>query len=145
AREVDVSALIESMCADLADLGNDVTFLEGAAVHAVCRPNELRRAARNLVENAVRYGQRARVSVQRDGTKVVILVDDNGPGLAQEQMERVFDPFVRLEQSRSRETGGLGLGLTLARAIARGHGGDIVLANRDGGGLRATLTVLRQS
>lgn len=144
-RQVDVAALIESMCADLADLGSDVTFAESAAVHAVCRPNELRRAARNLVENAVRYGQRARVSVKREGDKIAIVVDDDGSGLTSKQMERVFDPFVRLEESRSRETGGLGLGLTLARAIARGHGGDIVLANRDGGGMRATLTLLRES
>jgi signal transduction histidine kinase len=71
------------------------------------------------------------------------VVDDDGPGLKAEEMERVFDPFVRLEGSRSRETGGLGLGLTLARAIARGHGGDVTLANRDGGGLRATLTLAR--
>lgn len=142
-RQVDVAALIESMCADLADLDNDVTFAETGPISAVCRPNEIRRAARNLVENAVRYGQRARVSVSAQGDKIAIVIDDDGAGLTKPQMERVFEPFVRLEESRSRETGGLGLGLTLARAIARGHGGDIALANRDGGGLRATLTLLR--
>jgi signal transduction histidine kinase len=141
AREVDVAALVESMCADLADMGGDVTFQEGAAVRAVCRPNEIKRAARNLVQNALRYGQRARVSVQAGAGRVAIIVDDDGPGLKPEEIERVFDPFVRLESSRSRETGGLGLGLTLARAMARGHGGDIILANREGGGLRATLTL----
>jgi len=142
-RQVDVAALVESMCADLADMGSDVTFAESGPVHAVCRPNEIRRAARNLVENAVRYGKRARVSVGSEGDKVVVVVDDDGSGLTKEQIDRVFDPFVRLEESRNRETGGLGLGLTLARAIARGHGGDIALINRDGGGLRATLTLMR--
>jgi signal transduction histidine kinase len=143
-REVDVAALVESMCADLADMGGDVTFAEGAAVRAVCRPNEIRRSARNLVENAVRYGQRARVAVSAEQGQITITVDDDGPGLKAGDMERVFDPFVRLDPSRNRETGGLGLGLTLARAIARGHGGDIVLANREGGGLRATLTLARE-
>lgn len=141
AREVDVTALVESMCADLSDMGGDVTFQEGPAVRALCRPNEVKRAARNLVQNALRYGVRARVSVARTGGLVSIVVDDDGPGLKADDMERVFDPFVRLESSRSRETGGMGLGLTLARAIARGHGGDVALANRDGGGLRATLTL----
>lgn len=140
-REVDVSALIESMCADLADMGGDVTFEEGASVRALCRPNEIKRAARNLVQNALRYGQRARVSVRVADGVVSIVVDDDGPGLSAAEIEKVFDPFVRLEASRSRDTGGLGLGLTLARAMARGHGGDITLANRTGGGLRATMTL----
>ena len=140
-REVDVSSLVESMCADLSDMGGDVTFEDGASVRAVCRPNEIKRAARNLVQNALRYGQRARVSVGAANGVVSIVVDDDGPGLKPEEIEKVFDPFVRLEASRSRDTGGLGLGLTLARAMARGHGGDITLVNRAGGGLRATLTL----
>jgi signal transduction histidine kinase len=141
-REVDVAALVESVCADLADMGGPVAFAEGTAVKALCRPNEIRRAARNLIENAMRYGLRARVAVRDEGARIGIVVDDDGPGLKPEEIERVFDPFVRLESSRSSETGGLGLGLTLARAIARGHGGDIVLENREGGGLRATLTMV---
>ena len=140
-REVDVAALVESMCADLVDLGGDVTFVESGTVKAVCRPNEIRRAARNLVENALRYGKCARVALRAGGGQIAITVDDDGPGIAKKEIARVFEPFVRLESSRSRETGGLGLGLTLARAIARGHGGDIVLENRKGGGLRATLTL----
>lgn len=141
AREVDVAALVEAMCADLADMGGDVMYAEGAPVRALCRPNEIKRAARNLVQNALRYGKRARVAVGVDEGRVAITVDDDGPGLSPEEIERVFEPFVRGETSRSRETGGLGLGLTLARAIARGHGGDVALANRDGGGLRATFTL----
>lgn len=141
AREVDVAALVEAMCADLADMGGDVTYAEGSPARAVCRPNEIKRATRNLVQNALRYAKRARVAVRPDRGQVTITVDDDGPGLAPEEIERVFEPFVRGEASRNRETGGLGLGLTLARAIARGHGGDVTLVNRDGGGLRATLTL----
>ena len=87
---------------------------------------------------------RARVAVRADGTRIAITVDDDGRGLTKKEIERVFEPFVRLESSRNRGTGGLGLGLTLARAIARGHGGDIALENRSGGGLRATLTLMRR-
>jgi signal transduction histidine kinase len=142
-REIDVTALVESVCTDLADMGGDVQFTEGAAVKAVCRPNEIRRVARNLIENAMRYGTRARVAVREEAGLIAMTVDDDGPGLKREEIARVFDPFVRLESSRNRETGGLGLGLTLARAVARGHGGDIVLGNREGGGMRATLTMMR--
>ena len=74
-----------------------------------------------------------------------ISIEDEGPGLKPEEVERVFDPFVRLEASRNLDTGGLGLGLTLARAIARGHGGDITLENRKDGGLRAIMTLMRQA
>jgi signal transduction histidine kinase len=143
AREIDVTALIESMCADLADMGGDVTFLDSPSLNAVCRPNEIRRASRNLVENALRYGTRARVSVSGEGDLITITVDDDGPGLKPDEAARVFDPFVRLESSRDHSTGGYGLGLTLARTIARTHGGDITLTNRESGGLRATLTFRR--
>lgn len=88
-REVDVSSLIESMCADLSDMGGDVTFEEGPSVRAVCRPNEIKRAARNLVQNALRYGQRARVSVGAAGNLVSIVVDDDGPGLSAAEIEKV--------------------------------------------------------
>jgi signal transduction histidine kinase len=107
----------------------------------VCRTNEVRRALRNLLENALRYGKRARVSVASDRQNALIRVDDDGPGIPPAELERVFEPFARLETSRSATTGGYGLGLSIARWIARGHGGDIVLANRQGGGLRATLTL----
>ena len=140
-REVDVAALVESMCVDIADLGGDVTFANTKPLKAMCRPNEIRRASRNLVENAIRYGKCARVSLNRAGETIAIIIDDDGPGLTKEQLTRVFEPFVRLETSRNRQTGGLGLGLTLARAVARGHGGDVLLENRQGGGLRATLTL----
>lgn len=102
-------------------------------------PHEVRRALRNLVDNALRYGKRARVSVCAEKGNAVIKVDDDGPGIPHQELERVFEPFARLERSRSPDTGGYGLGLAIARWIARGHGGEVILANRADGGLRATL------
>ena len=139
-REVDVAALVESVCSDLGDLGQEVAFGETKAVGALCRPNEIKRAVRNLIENAVKYGHRARVAVESEAKFVSVTVDDDGDGLRSEMVARVFEPFARGESAGVR---GLGLGLTLARAIARAHGGDIALANRDGGGLRATMRFRR--
>lgn len=138
-REVDVAALVESVCADLTDIGNDVTFAHTNAISARCRPNELKRAARNVIENAVKYGSRAKVSVMQANDRVAIQVDDEGPGLPQGAADRLFEPFVRGDTARGK--GGLGLGLTLARAVARAHNGDLTLANRDGGGARAVLSI----
>lgn len=132
-RTVDLSALVGSLCDDLADLGQNVTVRDGPKVLYRCRPDALRRAIRNLVENAVRYGERATVSVVRKTDSIDIVVDDAGPGIPPADMEQVFAPFFRLEQSRNRETGGVGLGLSIARAIARHHGGDILLENRPAG------------
>ena len=97
------------------------------------------RAVRNLIENAVSYGQRARVSVHRDADTAIVDIDDDGPGIADGDRARVFEPFVRLEPSRSKETGGIGLGLSIARTIAHAHGGEIFLSNRPNGGLRASM------
>lgn len=138
-RLVDLSALAESVCDDLADLGSDVTFRNGERIPYRCRPAALRRAVRNLVENAVRYGERARVTLTVAGDGIELRVDDDGRGIPETEFERVFAPFVRLEASRSRATGGVGLGLAVARTIARSHGGDIVLLNRPEGGLRAVM------
>ncbi|MGQ0740824.1 MAG: HAMP domain-containing sensor histidine kinase [Alphaproteobacteria bacterium] len=144
-RRVDLIALMESVCGDLSDLGQSVECgIEGSAP-CICRPNELRRALRNLVENAVRYGARARVHLEQNDTFHTIVVEDDGPGIPPEQLERVFEPFVRLESSRSSATGGAGLGLTLARTIAREHGGDVTLENRKGSGLRVRLTLPREA
>ncbi|GBD47891.1 sensor histidine kinase [Methylopila sp. Yamaguchi] len=139
-RAVDLRSLVESLCDDLAELGQDVSFEDSARVTLRCRPDALRRAVRNLVENAVRYGGEARVRVASVGKSVEIVVEDRGPGIPQEAMEQVFAPFFRLEESRSRETGGMGLGLAIARTIARRHGGDVALANI-AAGLRATIVL----
>jgi signal transduction histidine kinase len=138
-RVVDVAALAASLADDLADLGHDVTATDAESLVCRCRSVALKRALTNLVMNAVRYGQRARIAVAQEGDEAVITIDDDGPGIPPENMARVFEPFVRLEESRSQETGGLGLGLAIARSIVRGHGGEIALENRAGGGLRATV------
>jgi signal transduction histidine kinase len=148
ARRVDLSALIESVCDDLIEMGLPVQVdIEGLAP-CLCRPNEIRRAVRNLVENAVRYGGSARVSLKRDPEFFIAAVEDDGPGIPDDKLEEVFEPFVRLERSRSSATGGSGLGLTLARSIAREHGGDLIVENRRGAnrvfGLKALLRLPRE-
>ncbi|MBI1220762.1 MAG: HAMP domain-containing protein [Rhodobacteraceae bacterium] len=124
---------------ELREAGGDVTLGEVADVPLRIRRNALRRAARNLIENALRYGHRATVMARSEAGSVVIVIEDEGPGIPAESIARVFDPFVRLETSRSRETGGVGLGLSIARTIVLAHGGDIGLENREEGGLRAVV------
>lgn len=138
-RTVDLAALLDSLCDDLAAMGKDVTFEESERLALPCRPTALGRAFRNLIENAVLYGTRARVTLRRDGDSAVVEIDDDGPGIAEADQARVFEPFVRLESSRSKATGGIGLGLSIARTIVHAHGAEIALANRAGGGLRATV------
>ena len=140
-RTVDLHALADSVAADLRDLGHDVEVGEAGRVLAAGRPGALRRALRNLLENAATYGSRARVRVVKDDGGVRVVVEDEGPGIPEDGLERVFEPFVRIEASRSRDTGGSGLGLAIVRGIVRGHGGDVRLENRAEGGLRATVTL----
>lgn len=137
----DLSTLVESVCDDFADIGQPVLFEPAPRLPLICRTNSIRRAVRNLVENAVAYGGIARVSMHRHGEEVEITVADDGNGIPETAMERVFEPFVRLEESRNRRTGGVGLGLSIARSVVRGHGGDIRLRNRPGGGLDAVITL----
>jgi signal transduction histidine kinase len=138
-RLVDLGGLVSAVCADLAATGSDVACDDFRGLTARCRPVALKRAFRNVIENAVAYGKRARVSIARRDEAIAVAVDDDGPGIPNSELEKVFKPFVRLEGSRNRETGGAGLGLAIARSIVRGHGGEIALENRPEGGLRATL------
>ncbi|MDP7152534.1 MAG: ATP-binding protein [Paracoccaceae bacterium] len=117
----------------------DFEIVPGPEFQARLRPNAFKRALRNIIENAVRYGKSAKVSWTVTDGEIVIHVDDEGPGIPEASIDRVFDPFVRLDESRSLETGGHGLGLSIARSILRAHGGDITLSNRETGGLRATI------
>jgi len=144
-RKIDLAALMESLCSDLDEMGEPVSWETHTAAPFTCRPNEIRRALRNLIENAIAYGKRAQVSMQADPQSYEIVVEDDGPGIPDKDRVRVFEPFVRLEASRSAETGGSGLGLTLVKAIAEGHGGAIRLENRSGGGLRARLSLPREA
>lgn len=144
-RKVDLAALVESVCTDLEDMDKPVCWTSHAAAPLNCRPNEIRRAIRNLIENAIAYGKRADVHMDATPDTYEIIVEDEGPGIPEADQERVFEPFVRLESSRSSETGGSGLGLALVKAIAHGHGGTIRLLNRSEGGLRATFCLPRET
>lgn len=136
--KLDLGALVQSVVDDLAEMGADVSF-DGGKLVLEGDPIGLRRIITNLVENAVKFGKRARVTLVRDGETVLVLVADDGPGLADSEIERVFEPFYRVDPSRAPNTGGFGLGLSVARSIARAHGGDVTLSSRDGGGLLATV------
>lgn len=142
-RRTDLAALLGSIVDDMTDAGLPVTLAPAEPVVLECQPGALRRAITNLLDNAVKYGTVARVSLQAAPDAVRIVVDDDGPGIPEPDLQKVFEPFHRLEESRSRETGGTGLGLAIAQTIAETHGGAITLANRPGGGLRAILTLPR--
>jgi len=141
--EVDLAALVDAVVEDFRDLGQDVAFPETDRLTLRLRPALMRRAVRNLLENAVKYGDEVAVSIEPTARAVAVVVADRGPGIPPDRLGDVFDPFTRLETSRNRETGGIGLGLALTRAIVREAGGDVTLANRTGGGLAATITLPR--
>ncbi|CDX16014.1 ATP-binding region ATPase domain protein [Mesorhizobium sp. ORS 3324] len=139
AERIDFWSLVESV----ADAFDDASFDEDAkpsrGLVCIARPVALRRCVTNLVQNAVTYGKKAHIGVRRSGNMITLSIRDEGPGIPQAKLDKVFGSFVRLEQSRNRETGGLGLGLTIARNIARGAGGEISLSNHPGGGLLTEL------
>ena len=144
-RRTDLTALLTSIVDDMADAGMPVTMEPADPVVLECQPNGLRRAVTNLLDNAIKYGQRAGLTLQTTADRVRIVIDDDGPGIPEADLLNVFEPYFRLEQSRSRDTGGTGLGLAIAQTIAAAHDGRIVLANRPGGGLRATVDLPRSS
>lgn len=134
-----LAALVESVVEEFEDMGKPVSIAQAERVVAPVQVTWLRRALRNLIENALRYGGSARIALVRDGDKVVIAVEDEGPGIPPEDVAAMLEPFRRGEASRNRSTGGAGLGLTITRAILREHRGELVLANRPEGGLRAEM------
>lgn len=138
-----ITALADSVVEEFEDMGEPVTLAEGPRVSATVHVTWLKRALRNLISNAVRYGGRATVSVIEEPRQVILRVEDDGPGIPEDRIGSMTEPFVRGEASRSRATGGAGLGLTLARAVAEERGGSLVLANRPEGGLRAELRLPR--
>jgi signal transduction histidine kinase len=138
-RKVDVEALADAVVEEFRTLGQDVEMEPGERRVADVRPNLMRRALRNLIENGVKYGGGARVAVRDAGGEVAIEIADSGPGIPEEEIGNVQEAFVRLEGSRNRTTGGSGLGLALARSAAHAHGGRLELVNRPEGGLLARL------
>ena len=140
-RTVDLTALVQSVCDDLQDLGNNVTLTAADRLTYSCRPIGLKRAIRNVIENAIRYGGGSRVDIARADDTYTIIVDDDGPGIPEADLERVFEPFMRLDASRNKDSGGIGLGLSIVRSIVRSHGGDVSLQNRTTGGLRVTISL----
>ena len=130
----DLAALLAAVVEEYEDMGEPVELEESGRLVMALRATWLRRALRNLIGNALRYGERARVSLAREGKQAVIRIEDDGPGIPASEIAALMEPFARGESSRNRETGGSGLGLTLARAIAEQHGGTLTLANRPGPG-----------
>ncbi|WP_211444514.1 ATP-binding protein [Collimonas humicola] len=138
-QKLDIDSLLDSVCADAVDARQDVTLEGRTRASIVAQPNALRRCLTNLVDNATKYGRYARLQLGREGADIVIRIRDGGAGIPAELLETVFDPFFRLETSRSRDTGGTGLGLTIARNIAENHRATLQLRNHPAGGLEVTL------
>jgi len=146
-QRVDLRALVQSLADDLAEQGHAVTLQNAAAIEQAVVPGQpaaLNRVVANLLSNAIRHGGSAEISIQVQADRVQILIDDRGPGIPANQLEAVFQPFYRVDTSRSKQTGGTGLGLYIARDLARRHDGQLTLANREGGGLRAELVLPRK-
>lgn len=139
-RLLDVGALVNSLAEDAKECG-DVVTVSGNAGPIKLQPLAIRRCLNNLIENAVRYGETADIHIGETESAVVISIHDSGPGIPEDKLEAVLDPFFRLEVSRNRHTGGVGLGLSIANDIARKHGGSLVLRNAPKGGLIATLSL----
>lgn len=140
-RPLDLRSLAEAVTDDMADCGQQVTLAPGEPIVLDGNSAALKAMLSNLINNAVKYAGSAEVSLARGEGEAVIEVCDDGPGIAAEDLDRVFEPFFRGERSRNRDTGGIGLGLASVRAVARAHGGDVTVSNRPGGGLSARVTL----
>jgi two-component system osmolarity sensor histidine kinase EnvZ len=141
--ETDIAALIEDIAASSRREGAGITVEQPSRLVVPVRPNALRRCLNNLIGNARRYGGHVWLSSAPTDDGIDILIDDDGPGIPQSERDRVFQPFVRLDSSRNPATGGIGLGLTIARDVARTHGGDVQLDDSPQGGLRARVHLPR--
>ncbi|MDA1089580.1 MAG: ATP-binding protein [Proteobacteria bacterium] len=135
----DLAVLLRGLCDDATDAGQAAAYDGPGRLAYSGRPIALTRVFSNLIDNGVSYGGNVRVNLVADAGQVTVTVTDDGPGIPDDQLEQVFAPFHRVDQSRSRETGGVGLGLSVVRSIVRAHGGEVTLANRAEGGLLATV------
>jgi signal transduction histidine kinase len=143
-QRTDLVALVESLQADYEDMNHAIDVAADDVRPVEVRPRALRRCLANLVDNGLKYATNVRIAVKDGAQAVTLVVEDDGPGIPAAELDRVFEPFYRVESSRNRETGGSGLGLSIARAIAIEHAGTLSLANRPQGGLRATLVLPRR-
>lgn len=132
-KNVDLNALLASICDDLQDTGLNVEYQNSERLIISCRDKALKRALNNLILNGATYGQQVKVAIENTKKHIHINISDQGKGIPLDMRERIFEPFVRLDHSRNNETGGTGLGLTIARTIVRHHGGDIKLLNKEKG------------
>ncbi len=136
---IDLDSMLESVVADACETGHDASLQGRTRSFVLGSPNSVRRCLTNLLDNAIAYGGYARVECTTEAKRAIVRIRDGGPGIPEQQLERVFDPFVRVETSRSRETGGTGIGLTIARNIVTRMGGTIALRNHPDGGLEVRL------
>jgi len=144
-QQVNVEALVSAIRDDFVELGFPVSVEGSAARPLLARPQAMRRLLGNLLENARKFAHSASIAIMDDAKTVTLIVRDDGPGIPSDQLELVMEPYYRVEPSRCRETGGIGLGLSIARDIAQGHGGTLRLHNNEAGGLEATITIPRGS
>jgi signal transduction histidine kinase len=140
-RRTDLTALLASVVDDMADAGLPAAMESAPSIVRECQPAAMKRAITNLLDNAIKYGKRARAAIHATPQAIEITIDDEGPGISEDQLARVFQPFYRIEGSRNRETGGIGLGLAIALSVVQAQGGQLALSNRPEGGLRATITL----
>jgi signal transduction histidine kinase len=138
-RRTDLTALLASVVDDMADAGLPVGMEPASPVIYECQPGALKRSLTNLLDNAVKYGKEARATIRSTPHAIEITIDDKGPGIPENELAHVFQPFYRVEGSRSRETGGIGLGLAIALSVVQAHDGQLTLSNRPEGGLRACV------
>ena len=142
-RHVDLSALVASICDDMADAGAKIEFDPPDQVLVACRRIALKRALMNVIDNAVKYGNVAFVGIENRPDAAEIIIDDDGPGVPQQELDQIFMPFYRADRARTPGKGGVGLGLSIAQAIIHGHGGTIRSQNRPKGGLRVCVSLPR--
>ena len=142
-RPTDLSSLLQSITDDMSDAGLPVTMEPAQPLVYECRPTALKRALTNLIDNAVKYGKTAHAAINATSKTIEITIDDEGPGMPESELKRVLEPFYRVEESRSRETGGVGLGLAIALSAVQAHGGQLTLSNRPAGGLHAVVRLPR--
>ncbi len=138
-KKVDLTALLESLCLDLSDLGMKVEYLITDKINYSCRPVALKRAFSNLIENGVKYGESVHVEISEQSDQIKVIISDQGQGIPESEHNRMFEAFERMEVSRNKESGGMGLGMTIALTVIQDHGGEIQLQNRASKGLDVVI------